>query len=133
MKAFNLMVAIVILFCSSNVNATNYKFVAVDNSSSTKLCMAAVTNNMKSLRYQIRHIRQPHQQIRDIANTVQCNNQIIANIAKTYNALDTFAYLNRFTASKYKKQQTSVTIQDLAAVKSIDKKKKTVVIMIASR
>lgn len=132
MKMLCLLSVIVLLSYSISVNAIEYQFEAVDRSNKTKLCLAAVTNDTKALRYQLRHMRQPHQSIRTIVNSVACNDQIIANFANSYNATDTVAYLNKFTANKYKKQQFKVTIKDLAYEQSFVENDKVIVVLITS-
>jgi hypothetical protein len=119
----------ILLFYSISTYATEYEFVAMDSSKETKLCVAAVTNDMKKLRRLISH----NYGMRDIgstvAKTVLCNDVIIANFAYEYQANDTVDYLDRYTPRKYKKMRTSITIKDITAKVN----EKPTVIMIASR
>ncbi len=130
MKTFSTLSLMVLLGYAMNVNATEYQFEAADSSNKTKLCLAAVSNNKAALRYQLRHMRLPHQSTRTIVNSVACNDQIIANFAITYHAEDTGAYLNKFTAKKYKKQQPKVIIEDIATAKPLVDNEKVVVVLI---
>jgi hypothetical protein len=125
MKTFNLISAIVAAGFTLSSNAANYQFEGVDNSIETKICIAAVTNDKKSLK---RKIRISGARVRTIARGLMCNEQIVANFAYKYNALETFGYLDRYTPKKYKANRPSVTIQDITAIHG-----KTTVVLIASK
>ncbi|MFT7201038.1 MAG: hypothetical protein ACI9UD_002704 [Glaciecola sp.] len=119
----------ILLFYSISTYATEYEFVAMDSSKETKLCVAAVTNDMKKLRRLISHNYGMRDIGRTVAKTVLCNDVIIANFAYEYQANDTVDYLDRYTPRKYKKMRTSITIKDITAKVN----EKPTVIMIASR
>jgi hypothetical protein len=125
MKTFNLISVIVAAGFSLGSNAANYQFEGVDNSIETKICIAAVTNDKKSLK---RKIRMSGAGVRSIARSLMCNEQIVANFAYKYNALETSGYLDRYTPKKYKTNRPSVTIQDITAIHG-----KTTVVLIASK
>jgi hypothetical protein len=104
------------MLCSSFLalpsHATNYKFVALDNSSETKLCIAAGSNDTKSMRKTMRHNKE---HIRQVANTVECNNMAIAHFAYRYDADKTFKVLDRASSRKIRKNTPHVIIRDLSA------------------
>lgn len=119
----------ILLFYSISTYATEYEFVAMDGSKETKMCVAAVTNDMKKLRRLISHNYGIRDVGRTVAKTVFCNDVIIANFAYEYQANDTVDYLDRYTPRKYKRMRTSITIKDITAKVN----EKPTVIMIASR
>jgi len=125
MKTFNLISVIVAAGFTLSSNAANYQFEGVDNSIETKICIAAVTNDKKSLK---RKIRISGIRVRSIARGLMCNDQIVANFAYKYNALKTSGYLDRYTPKRYKANRPSVTIQDITAIHG-----KTTVVLIASK
>jgi hypothetical protein len=105
----------------------------MDSSKETKMCVAAVTNDMKKLKRLISH----NYRMRDVAKTVAkavsktvfCNDVIIANFAYEYQANDTVDYLDQYTPRRYKRMRTSITIKDITAKGS----EKPTVIMLSSR
>ena len=125
MKIFSLISVILVLVCSMGINATNYKFVGVDTSKDTKMCLAVATNNKRALQSLM---LRTSERVGSVARNLKCNNQVIANFAFKYNASETFEYLNRFTPKKYQELRSKVTIQDLAAQDN----DKTIVVLIAS-
>ena len=97
--------------------AKKYVFVSMDNSLETKTCLAAGNDEKGKLKQHIKHF--PNQSnmiisVRQIANSLYCNNMLVANFAKKYNAHNTYAYLNRFTSLK-NRIQTHTVIEDITA------------------
>jgi hypothetical protein len=135
MKMLNLISAVVVLaFTGSSNAAVNYQFVAADNSIDTKICLAAVTNDIKELRLNIMSsagTRGVHTGARKVARTLMCNDQIVANFAYQYHASKTFEYLDRYTPKKYKGKRPDVTIQDIIA--SNANQEETTVVLVASK
>ena len=128
MKHLKLLILLpILLFCSINTYATEYQFVAGDRSLETKMCIAAVTNNVKKLKRLIAF--ETYYGVKDIARAVFCNDLIIANFAYEYQANDTLAYLDRYTPKKEKRLRTRITIKDITAQAQGRPK----VLMIASR
>ncbi|MFT6910417.1 MAG: hypothetical protein ACJAS1_007146 [Oleiphilaceae bacterium] len=136
MKMLNLISAVVVLgFTVSSNAAANYQFVGADNSIDTKICLAAVTNDMHKLRHNIMRSgagnRGVHTGARKVARTLMCNDQIVANFAYKYEASETFEYLDRYTPKKYQDQRPEVTIKDIVARHG--KQEETTVVLIASK
>ena len=118
----NLIAVIVVLGFTMSTNASEYQFIAVDNSVDTKMCLAAVTNNKKALKrlmykthFEVPKFNRIHYGVRIVARKLLCNDLIIANFAYKYQAADTLAYLDRYTSRKDKKKRPTVTIRDIAA------------------
>ncbi|WNC67939.1 DUF3718 domain-containing protein [Thalassotalea nanhaiensis] len=131
MKTFT---SLLILFCFSiNTHASEFKFIASDNKITTKICMAAVTDNTKVMISKLRMLsrRGSALSFRTFVNSMQCNNQYIGNFAKTYDAQNTSDYLDRYTNKWNKNRQTKVTMKDLANERRKDKDK-TIVVLVAS-
>lgn len=102
------------LFTANHVVAQDYIFKGTDNSIETKLCVSAGQNNNGKLISTIRKVdsRSSYR----VVNNIECNGMSLAKFAYTYNAKDTFKYLNKRSFMK-NKVNTSVTIQDVAANK----------------
>jgi hypothetical protein len=132
MKTFTSL--LLILFCCSiNSYAAEIKFIAEDNKSTTKICMAAVTNNTKVMIGNLRmlSLRGSALSYRTLINSIQCNKQYIGNFAKTYDAQNTFAYLDQFTNKRNKKRQTNITIKKVANEQG-ENNEKTIVVLVGS-
>ena len=124
-----------ILFCFSiNTFAAELRFVANDNKTTTQVCMAAVTDNTEVMIKKIRKLsrRGTALSFRTFVNSIKCNNQYIGNFAKIYNAQNTFAYLDQYTNNSNKKNQSNITIRNIANEQGINKQK-TVVVLVASK
>jgi len=118
MKILTLTFAVVFVLLSFNANATKYKFIAADSSIETKMCVFAASNNKLGLKSSMRFsTRNSSINARKFTvNNILCNDMVMAHFAHKYDALDTFAYLNRFTAKKNKIPTTTVKIKDIVAV-----------------
>ncbi|MEW6996355.1 DUF3718 domain-containing protein [Colwelliaceae bacterium BS250] len=91
--------------------STKYIFKAADNSLNTKICVAAVNNNLVGLKKASRADRLG---IKDITRHLKCNGLDITNFAATYDAYDTTLYLSKMAPKKYKIDLNQVEITDLA-------------------
>lgn len=110
MNILKLMSLVLFLLFAVNANSTQYKFVAGDNSFSTKVCVLAGSDDKARLS---RSKGYPNDSGRLIANTVRCNDMTIASFAKKYQAMNTFKYLNGLTKLSLREYDTSVEIQDV--------------------
>ncbi len=130
MKIFTSL-SLILFCCSVNTYAAEFKFVAGDNKSTTKICMAAATDNSKVMIRDLRILKQRGAALsfRSFINLLQCNNQYIGNFAKTYNAQNTFAYLDKYTNQRNKKRQANITIKKIANEQEINKEKAIVVLV----
>jgi hypothetical protein len=97
--------------------AKKYIFVAMDNSLATKTCVAAGNDNKRQLKQHIRKFTIQAgngKPVRQIANSLYCNNMFVASFAKKYNAFNTHSYLNRYTKAK-NRDKTHTYIKDITA------------------
>lgn len=115
MNIFKLAFTAAIILIFYNANATNYKFVAADQSRETKICVHAGNNNQDRLKATMRLSSDSN---KFIANHVKCNDMVMVQFAYKYDALDTAKYLNRYTKVTNRIPETSITIRDLAAIES---------------
>jgi len=115
MNILKLMPFIILIFYAFNTSATQYKFVAGDDSFATKMCIYAGSDNKSRLR---RAKEFSFDTPRSIANTIQCNDMTIARFAKKYHAMNTFKYLNRLTRVSLREYDTKVEIKDVTAATS---------------
>ena len=132
-KLTSLSISIILLCCSINTYAGEFTFIANDNKSTTKICLAAVTDNTDVMISKLRMLSQRGTALsfRSFVNTIQCNNQYIGNFAKTYNAQNTFDYLDKYTNKWNKSRQSNITIRDFAKAQgnSMDQ---DIVVLVAS-
>ena len=132
MKTFTSFLISLILFCCSiNTYAAEYEFIADDNKFTTKICMAAVTDNTEVMVSKLRMLsrRGTALRFRTFINTIKCNDQYIGHFAKTYNAQNTFAYLDQYTNKWNKNRQANITIKDLANEQGINKDENVLVLV----
>lgn len=110
------------IFTASNAVAQDYIFKGTDNTIETKLCVTAGQNNSGKLKSAIRktNVRSSYR----VVNNIECNGMSLAKFAYTYNAMDTFEYLNQRSFLQ-NKVNTSVTIQDVASNKVNGENKST--------
>ena len=92
-------------------DSTKYVFKGTDNSLDTRLCVAAGSNNLRSLK---KASRRDVYGIKDITRHLKCNDLDITNFAATYDAYDTTSYLSKMAPKKYKVDLDQVQITDLA-------------------
>lgn len=99
---------------SVNSQAQEYKFVATDNSMSTKMCIDAATNNKRALKHKMSQAGKQHSiNYRTFTRIVKCNDQHIALFALTYGADNTFNFLNSHSKDKI---DVNVGITDITKV-----------------
>ncbi|SET17682.1 DUF3718 domain-containing protein [Thalassotalea agarivorans] len=92
--------------------ATQYKFVAMDASSATKICIHAGENQVFKLKRAIRYYERGMHQY--VANEIVCNELPIAQFSAQYGAAKTTKFLNQYAKSKNKGSVPTVEITDLA-------------------
>jgi len=132
MKIFTSLSLVLFLSCCSiNTYATELKLMAGDGSITTQICMAAANDNVRSVKLNLRKLTGGAAvSVRPIINSLRCNNQYIGNFAKTLNAPNTFAYLDRHTYKKNKKRQAHIAIKKVANEDGKNKEK-TVALLIS--
>ncbi len=107
MKALTVTLISGIIFCASSAQAGEFKFVAGNDSTYTKFCVAAANNNLMQYNQQVDNSGLSD---RHVAQATLCNGENIANFAAKYNAQRTAKHINRY-------RRGNVTITDFAAVK----------------
>jgi hypothetical protein len=107
--------SLILFCCSINIYAAELEFIADNNKNTTKVCMAAVTDNTKVMINKLRRLSGgTGLKFLTFINLIQCNNQFIGNFALKYNAQNTFAYLDQYTNRRNKNRQGIITIKDIA-------------------
>jgi len=120
LKAIFTLLAILLAY---NASATQYKFVGTNNHLETKICVSAGNNDLKKLKGLIYASQEG---ARSVANTIVCNNLVMAHFAHKYDADKTFEYLNQRTKGKNKIRENTVTIQDIARINDVNEEVITV-------
>ncbi|QYK04859.1 DUF3718 domain-containing protein [Shewanella zhangzhouensis] len=114
MKARIILIPALLLGLTATASATEYRFIAADNSPETLMCVAAGSNKLTKLRMQI---AESNSSARYHANSIRCNDKSIAQFAYSYGADKAYDYL----ASHSREQNRvieNVTIKDLSAAAS---------------
>ncbi|MDP2561947.1 DUF3718 domain-containing protein [Psychrobium sp. 1_MG-2023] len=119
MKILNIALASAIIATSYNAAATTYQFIPGNDAPGTKLCVEAVSGDLRGYREKIKEY---HLKDKTVANKLECNGENIANFAARYDAMNTAVYIN-----KYRKNRVSIT--DLAALNAKKKDLKDTVII----
>lgn len=87
------------LLISSTASAGNHTFVAGDASVETKLCLAAVNNNLAKYRKQVKSFAKDTKitalKHRVVANNLKCNDEKVAIFANNYGADKTSEFIIR--------------------------------------
>jgi hypothetical protein len=117
MNILKAILTLLAILLASNASATQYKFIGTSNHLETKICVSAGNNDLKKLKGLI---YVSHEGSRSIANTIVCNNLVMAHFAHKYGADETFEYLNQRTKGKNKIRENTVTIQDLARINDVN-------------
>ncbi|WP_394174239.1 DUF3718 domain-containing protein [Thalassotalea litorea] len=112
MKMLLSAIAAGLIVASATSSAVEYEFVAVDNSNETKTCVSAVSDDLATLKMQVR--RSYGNNVRLMSQILRCNEQDINTFAHTFGAQDTSEYLNRRVSFKYRVDD-SVEIIDISA------------------
>lgn len=126
MKLLKLLIFTIAICMMNSAYATKYKFVAMDNSIYTKMCVLAGNNEQKALRTTLRRHENNE---RNLANTTFCNGMLIANFAQKYHASKTFDYLKRHTYRGKLDKATNVTIMDIATRKTDNESAEEIVLV----
>lgn len=111
MKVMKLVVIIIAYLMAANTYAAKYKFIAMDNSQETKVCVHAGNNERKDL---INSINAFAVDQKLLVNKLRCNDIHIANFARKYNADSTFKYLKKYSHRRYLNKTTNIFIKDIA-------------------
>ncbi|ABM01438.1 DUF3718 domain-containing protein [Shewanella amazonensis] len=114
MKARILFIPALLLGLTATAGATEYRFIAVDNSPETQMCVAAGSNKVTKLRMQF---NEASGSPRYHANSIRCNDRSIAQFAHAYGADKAYDYLASHSRDKNRVIE-SVTIKDLSAAAS---------------
>jgi len=134
MKLIQLLVITASIFMMNKTYAVQYKFVAMDNSIDTKICVLAGSNEVKALKkVLIRHSRVSAGGVsigkRYIVNGIHCNDQILANFSKKYQANLTYNYLKKYTDKRYLNQETKVIIRDIADISNDNRTEEKIIVV----
>ena len=130
MKSIKLLFITALLFMMNSTYAVQYKFVAMDSSIDTKMCMLAGSNEIKALKKTlIRESRGLSSVKRSIANDLYCNDTHIAEFSKKYQANLTYEYLKKYTYKKNLSKETQVIIKDIAQQSDGDKLEEKIIIV----
>ena len=83
-----------------SASASEYNFVAADNTIGTKLCMSAVTNDVKELRQLANKVERNtkiiNQKVKVIARNQNCNGENIVHFASKFGAKDTTKLMAKY-------------------------------------
>ncbi|MCE9686475.1 DUF3718 domain-containing protein [Shewanella sp. AS16] len=112
MKSYLVISTLLLSGWAIDTQAENYVFVAANHKPETKICVSAGSNQQPKLRLQM-NAYSPL--LRFTTNNIICNDMSLTQFAYRYGAMDSYAYLNRYTRS-YNKVKERVTIHDIAAV-----------------
>ena len=133
MKPFKLLLITAAFMMVNSAYAVQYKFVAMDDSKYTKMCVFAGSNDIKTLKKVMKHPitvkGYNRSSIKNMANTVTCNDLHIASFARNYDANMTFDYLKKYTSERNLNKVPHVTIKDIVARTSEDKSAEKVIII----
>lgn len=124
--AISLMLITTAIFFVSNAHAVQYKFVAMDNSKETKICVFAGNNEKKAL---IKIMARDRFSRKHLTNSIRCNDMFIANFAHKYSANLTFDYLKKYTRKKNLDKIPNVTIKDILARKTDNKSTEKIILV----
>jgi len=109
------LVVVVALFIMNTTYAVQYKFVATDDSISTKICVLAGNDNKSMLRKTLKDTsRNNTGNFGRLVNKIHCNDILLANFAHKYDAKTAFNFLKRYTLEKNLAPDTRVIIKDVA-------------------
>jgi len=97
MKLLTIALVSTLSLASIGANAATYKFVAGNDSPSTKLCIAAASDHLMQYRTQLRERNISN---KFAANSITCNGQHIGEFAQQFDALRTAKLINRFSKNR---------------------------------
>ncbi|WP_114326419.1 DUF3718 domain-containing protein [Candidatus Colwellia aromaticivorans] len=130
MKPIKLLLIIVAIFVMNSAYAVQYKFVAMDKSIYTRMCVLAGNNEQKALKTTLRRQKD---NVRGLANSTLCNGMHIANFAKNYNANMTFDYLKKYTYKHNLDKATNITIKDNVTRTTENKSAEEIILVFVGR
>lgn len=110
MKYIQLLLIFVAIFMMNSAYAIQYKFVAMDNSIYTKMCVLAGNNEQNALKTKM---KRHSDSVRSLANSTLCNGLFIANFAQKYHATMAYDYLKKHTYRRNLNKATKVIIKDV--------------------
>lgn len=99
MKTAKLLLLSAVATTSFAASGTPYTFVAGDNSVETKICIAAVQNDVDNYKNTVKLIPVTRQRVNIheiVANKLSCNDQDIFRFAQQFSANNTTAYISQF-------------------------------------
>lgn len=112
--------------------ADNITFIAGDNSKATKLCVAAVSNDVlktekyvKSLSWQQTGMRK---KTNFVLGDVSCNDTDLIKFTAQYNADETYHFFNDKAMTRYKLTDDEMKIIDLARLNNNNRAPQVIVI-----
>ncbi|QSX29242.1 DUF3718 domain-containing protein [Shewanella cyperi] len=111
MKSIIILAAVLAAGLSTTAQATQYVFVAMDNTPETKMCVSAGSNDRDALRLQLN--QSSYGTARYNANTVLCNGKSLAQFAHQYGADQTHTYLIPLTRERLRYNER-VIIRDIS-------------------
>ncbi len=122
-----LVVMLTGFICIINTSAfaaeSNIIFKAADNQPATKLCFAAVTDNLSKTKQLMGRVAKLHgitsnitmgNQVRLATKTISCNDMNLVDFTAKYNAQSTFDFINARAPLGYRIDVDQVKIIDLA-------------------
>ncbi|WNC68936.1 hypothetical protein RI845_01985 [Thalassotalea nanhaiensis] len=116
----------------------NITFEAGDNTIATKLCVAAVSNDLKKTKLYISRLGMMagihtgmYGRTSFASDDILCNDTDLVKFTAQYNAKDTFEFINKRALKKYRLDAEEIKIIDLARQQRMNNSPK--VILITSR
>lgn len=115
-------------------HAADYTFIANDNSKQTRFCVAAGSNDLQSLKREIRKLqRAPHQHVKPLVDSIRCNGQTAPEFARQYQASETLAFLNRHSSHKVSELEPNVQLREIAQSQSDGSGAEVIVVHVSSQ
>ncbi|MEW6996354.1 hypothetical protein AADZ86_01420 [Colwelliaceae bacterium BS250] len=114
-------------------------FKAGDANAATKLCLAAVQNNLSKTQLYVKKLSLSYglpksgAKVQFISSEIKCNDQNLVDFTASFNAPTTFAYFNSKAAMKYRISPAEVKIIDLARAEKLGHQNGPQVIIITSK
>ncbi|WNC71944.1 hypothetical protein RGQ13_17775 [Thalassotalea psychrophila] len=137
MKVLTTVTLFIIVFTlfSSKVNAANITFKAGDDSLATKLCLAAVSNDLQKTKRYISRLALMtgintgmYGRTNFASDDIRCNDTDLVKFTAQYNAKDTFEFINKRAMKKYRLNTDEVKVIDLARQNSMNNTPQVIVI-----
>lgn len=130
-----LFITVFVLFAVKAYANPNFTFTAGDESAATKLCIAAVSNDLQSSKKYINRLALSdgvtagmYIKTKYVSNDIRCNNTDLVKFTAQYNAKDTFDFFNHRAMKKYRLSNDEVKIIDLARVDNNNSEPQVIVI-----